>query len=62
MDKRVGQHCSVILELIRQVFKKSPERAIVLHDAPRYADIVKNGTGFYFHDPRTAKKEDIIKN
>jgi hypothetical protein len=55
LEKRVGQHCSVVLEIMRQYSKKAPQRAIVLGDVPRYAEIVRNGVGFYFHDPASAR-------
>ncbi len=59
MDKRVGQHCSVALEIIRQYSKKNPETAIKISEMPRYADLVKNGVGHYFHDPAKAEKKNI---
>jgi hypothetical protein len=62
MNKRVGQHCSVILELIRQFSRKFPDRAIKIRNVPRYADVVKNGVGHYFHDPDKANKKDIYIN
>ena len=54
IDKRVGQHVSVMLEIFSQYSKKSPERTIAVRGVPRYADIVKNGTGFYYRDPKKA--------
>ncbi len=62
MEKRVGQHLSVTLELVRQYSRRNEERAIILHHVPRYADVVKNGVGFYFHDPSTAPREKIYWN
>ena len=62
MNKRVGQHCSVILELIRQFSRKFPDRAIKIRNVPRYADVVKNGVGHYFHDPDKANKKDVYIN
>jgi predicted deacylase len=59
MDKRVGQHCSVVLEIIRQYSKKNPDRAVRIDGIPRYADLVKNGAGHYFHDPAKAEKINI---
>jgi len=53
MDKRVGQHASVSLEIINQFSKKNSERALVIQNAPRYKDIVRDGVGSYFHDPKT---------
>jgi len=59
MDKRVGQHCSVILEIMRQFSRKSPDREIKIRNVPRYAEVVKNGVGYYFHNPAEADKDDI---
>jgi hypothetical protein len=62
MDKRVGQHCSVTLEIVNQYSKKNSERAIQIKNVPRYADVVKNGVGFYYHDPDKADKSKIVYN
>jgi hypothetical protein len=62
MEKRVGQHCSVVLELIRQFSRKSPDRTIKLQNVPRYADVVKNGVGHYYHDPDKVDKTDVYFN
>jgi predicted deacylase len=62
LEKRVGQHCSVMLEIMRQYSKKAPERAIVVRDIPRYADLVQNGVGHYFHDPAGSARDRIFLN
>lgn len=62
MDKRVGQHLSVTLEILRQYSKRTPERAIVIHQVPRYAEVVEKGVGYYFADPSTAPQERIYFN
>jgi len=62
MEKRVGQHCSVVLELIRQFSRKFPDRTIKLRNVPRYADVVKNGVGHYYHDPAKVDKTDVYFN
>lgn len=62
MEKRVGQHCSVVLELIHQFSRKYPERTIQIYNMPRYADVVKNGVGHYYHDPAKAAKAKIYFN
>jgi len=59
MDKRVGQHCSVALELINQFSKRNPERAIKVESVPRYAEVVEKGIGYYLHDPEKADKANI---
>jgi predicted deacylase len=62
MEKRVGQHCSVILEILLQYAKKNPDRSILVQDIPRYAEVVRNGVGHYFHDPSKAEKDKIYLN
>jgi predicted deacylase len=62
LEKRVGQHCSVTLEILRQYSKKNPDRSILVRDIPRYADIVQNGVGHYFHDPAGAEKDRVYPN
>lgn len=59
MDKRVGQHCSVILEITRQFSRKSPDRGIEIRKVPRYAEVVKNSVGHYYHNPAEAEKVNI---
>ncbi|MBN1273326.1 MAG: succinylglutamate desuccinylase/aspartoacylase family protein [Candidatus Aminicenantes bacterium] len=62
MDKRVGQHCSVVLEIMRQYSRKKPERAIEVSHVPRYAQVVQNGTGSYYHDPSKADPDKVFLN
>jgi hypothetical protein len=62
MKKRVGQHCSVILEIINQFSRKFPERAIKIRNVPRYADLVKNGVGHYYHNPAQVDKANVYYN
>lgn len=62
MKKRVGQHCSVILELFRQFSRKFSNKAIKVRNVPRYAEVVKNGVGHYYHDPKKADKKNIYYN
>ncbi len=62
MEKRVGQHCSVILEIIRQFSRKFPDKAIKLRNVPRYADVVKNGVGHYYRNPDKAEKTKVYFN
>jgi predicted deacylase len=60
--KRVGQHCSVVLEIINQFSRKNAGKAINIGSVPRYAEIVENGVGHYFHDPSQTPEEDVYQN
>jgi predicted deacylase len=62
MEKRVGQHCSVIQEIANQFSRKNTNRAIVIKNVPRYSDVVANGVGFYYHDPDKWDKDKIYLN
>jgi len=62
MEKRVGQHCSVVLELMRQYSRKFPQSEIEVRNMPRYAEVVKNGVGHYYHDPKKADKDKVYLN
>ncbi len=62
IEKRVGQHCSVVLEILRQFSRKFSDRAIKVENVPRYAEVVEKGVGFFYHDPDKAKKENIYYN
>lgn len=61
LDRRVGQHLSVSLEIIRQYSRKTPDRAIIIKNVPRYSEVVKNGTGSYFHNPASAERAKVVK-
>jgi hypothetical protein len=58
MDRRVGQHSSVIQEIVVQWSKKNPERGLTI-SAPKYKEIVENGLGYFFKDPSKANKDDV---
>ncbi|MFC1563515.1 succinylglutamate desuccinylase [candidate division KSB1 bacterium] len=62
MEKRVGQHCSVILEIMNQFSLENPDKEILIRDVPKYAEVLKNGVGHYFHDPEKAEKVRVYKN
>ena len=62
LEKRVGQHMSVTLEIFRQYSKKSAGRPIVVGGVPRYADVVKNGVGHYLADPSKASAGGVVMN
>jgi len=62
MAKRVGQHCSVIQELMTQFSRKFPEKAISVQNVPRYADVVKNGVGHYYKNPEEADEKNVYFN
>lgn len=61
LEKRVGQHLSTMLEILKQFSRKNAGRAVVCGGIPRYADVVKNGVGRYLHDPAAAEPKSVVK-
>ncbi len=60
LEKRVGQHCSTTLEIIRQFSRREKDRPLVIHGVPRYAELVEHGVGRYFSDPSRAAPEAVL--
>ena len=62
LEKRVGQHCSVILEILNQYSKKNPERSLLVRGIPRFAEVLRDGVGHFFHNPAAAPNDRIYSN
>lgn len=62
IEKRVGQHCSVVLEIMNQFSMMTPDKEILVSNAPRYAEVVEKGVGSFYHDHKKAKKECLYFN
>ncbi len=62
IEKRVGQHCSVVLEIMNQFSMMTPDKEILVSNVPRYAEVVEKGVGFFYQDPQKVKKESIYFN
>ncbi len=61
LEKRVGQHLSVIQEIFRQYSRKAPDRTIAASGIPRYGEMVKAGVGRFFRDPGRAAPGDVVR-
>jgi len=62
MEKRVGQHCSIVLEIMKQFSKKYKERAVKVKGVPRYAEVLDKGVGYFYKDPSTVESGQIYFN
>ena len=60
IDVRVGRHCSTTLQLIQDWSMAHPEKAMIIENVPRYADIINNGLGHYFSNPQDAPQERLF--
>jgi len=54
IDVRVGRHTSSILQVMETWTEDHPDRPLVGHGVPRYAEVIRNGVGRYLRDPGKA--------
>jgi hypothetical protein len=57
---RVGRHTSSVAQTLETWCEDRPDRAVVVTGIPRYADVTKNGVGFYLRDPGTAAAGRLV--
>ncbi len=60
IDVRVGRHCSAVLQILQTWSEDKPDRAVTVSGVPRYAEVIKNGTGAYLKDPRSAPAGTVV--
>ena len=53
---RVGRHTSSICQVLETWTEGRPDRAVVATGIPRYAEVIKNGVGFYLREPAKVAK------
>jgi hypothetical protein len=59
IDKRVGRHCSSVLQIAELWTEEYPDLSVEITNIPRYLEIIERGTGSYFHDPSKAEANRI---
>jgi len=59
IDKRVGRHCSTILQIIELWSEEHQEKALIIKNVPRYTEIIAKGTGAFLHNPATVPSSHI---
>jgi hypothetical protein len=60
IDKRVGRHCSSILQIAELWTEEHTEKGLQMTNIPRYLEIMEKGTGFYLHDPSKAETGRLL--
>jgi len=59
IDKRVGRHCSTILQIIELWSEEHKDKALIIKNVPRYTEIIAKGTGAFLHNPASAPSNRI---
>jgi len=60
IEKRVGRHASTTLEIAQSWSDLNFAKPITLVNVPRYAEVIENGIGYYFQDPKTVPESRIF--
>jgi predicted deacylase len=60
IDVRVGRHSSTVLQILETWSEDQPAKAVVARGIPKYAEVIKNGTGAYLKDPKATDPAKII--
>ncbi|GAB4115564.1 MAG: succinylglutamate desuccinylase/aspartoacylase family protein [Candidatus Caldatribacteriota bacterium] len=60
IEVRVGRHCSTILQVLQNYSEIYPDKDIIVSNIPHYAEVIKNGVGYYFHNPEEASTDRVV--
>ncbi len=60
IDVRVGRHTSTILMTMESWTELNPDQPLACRRVPRYADVIRNGTGHYLRDPAAAEPGRVV--
>jgi len=52
---RVGRHTSSICQVCETWTESRPDRPVAVTGVPKYADVIKNGVGYYLRNPQEAE-------
>jgi hypothetical protein len=59
IDVRVGRQTSTILTLLDLWSQDHPDRAVLLKDVPKYAEVIAKGTGAFLKDPKRVEASRV---
>ncbi len=59
IDVRVGRHCSTLIYILELWTEEYSDKAVIAREIPRYAEVIKKGTGAYLHNPAKADPKQV---
>jgi len=59
IDVRVGRHCSTLIQVLAVWSLDHADRAVLMTNVPKYAEIVQKGVGAFLHDPAKADPKKV---
>jgi hypothetical protein len=57
---RVGRHTSSVLQVMTTWTEDHPQKALVVRDVPRYAELIARGVGYYLKDPSKVPASKVV--
>jgi hypothetical protein len=59
IDIRVGRHCSTLIQVLVVWSEDHADRAVVMTNVPKYAEVIQKGVGAFLHDPAKADPKKV---
>lgn len=59
IDVRVGRHCSTIIQVLDVWSQDHADKAVIMKNVPKYAEVIQKGIGAFLHDPVKADPKRI---
>ena len=59
IDVRVGRHCSTIIQVLDVWSQDHADKAIIMKNVPKYAEVIQKRIGAFLHDPAKADPKRI---
>jgi hypothetical protein len=59
IDVRVGRHCSTIIQVLDVWSQDHADKAVVIKNVPKYAEVIQKGIGAFLHDPAKSDMKNI---
>jgi hypothetical protein len=59
IDVRVGRHCSTIIQVLDVWSQDHADKAVIMKNVPKYAEVIQKGIGAFLHDPAKADPKKI---
>jgi hypothetical protein len=59
IDVRVGRHCSTIIQVLDVWSQDHADKAVIMKNVPKYAEVIQKGIGAFLHDSAKADPKRI---
>ena len=60
INVRVGRHTSAVLQTMKTWTEDHPEKPVVCANVPKYAEVIKNGVGYYLIESKSVELGRVV--